>query len=183
MPKKSNQTSLPPGKVSAYPTKKFFMTMLTRDIALMDAIMDLLDNCIDGVHRQNKRKGVIQNSYEGFYSEIIINQNEFILKDNCGGIPLNVAKNYAFKMGRSDEYHDDDNLETVGKYGIGMKRAIFKMGIEAEVISFHEDDLFKVRIPDTWSTVPDWYFDYAILTANDLNTYLDAPGTHVKITK
>jgi hypothetical protein len=33
------------------PTKRFFVSMLTRDIALDDAILDLLDNCLDGVTR------------------------------------------------------------------------------------------------------------------------------------
>ncbi len=36
------------------PTKEFFVGMLTRDIELSDAILDLLDNCLDGVVRQKK---------------------------------------------------------------------------------------------------------------------------------
>lgn len=32
----------------ASPTKQFFVSMLTRDISLADAILDLLDNCLDG---------------------------------------------------------------------------------------------------------------------------------------
>lgn len=38
-----------------FPTKEFFVGMLTRDIELNDAILDLLDNCLDGVVRQKKR--------------------------------------------------------------------------------------------------------------------------------
>ena len=37
--------------VDASPTKEFFIKMLTRDIALEDAILDLLDNCLDGIVR------------------------------------------------------------------------------------------------------------------------------------
>ena len=33
------------------PTKQFFVDMLTRDIDIKDAILDLLDNCLDGVVR------------------------------------------------------------------------------------------------------------------------------------
>ena len=33
------------------PSKAFFVSMLTRDIDLQDAILDLLDNCIDGAVR------------------------------------------------------------------------------------------------------------------------------------
>lgn len=33
------------------PTRQFFVSMLTRDISLDDAILDLLDNCLDGAMR------------------------------------------------------------------------------------------------------------------------------------
>src|SRR5579871_3537716 len=129
------------GTVSAEPTKTFFVSMLTRDIELIDAIMDLIDNCIDGVHRRNKslNKRDSNIDYTGFSAEITINEKEFKLKDNCGGIPLSVAKEYAFKMGRPDNYHADDNLETLGMYGIGMKRAIFKMGLSADITSWNDE--------------------------------------------
>ena len=35
----------------AIPTKQFFVSMLTRDISLVDAILDLVDNCLDGALR------------------------------------------------------------------------------------------------------------------------------------
>ena len=37
--------------VSARPVKSFFVSMLIRDNKLVDAIMDLLDNCVDGILR------------------------------------------------------------------------------------------------------------------------------------
>ena len=40
--------------VDARPVKSFFVDMLTRDIELVDAILDLLDNCVDGILRQKK---------------------------------------------------------------------------------------------------------------------------------
>jgi len=36
------------GTFSADPTKDFFIDMLTRDIPLEWAILDLIDNCVDG---------------------------------------------------------------------------------------------------------------------------------------
>lgn len=175
---------IPANSVSAFPTKKFFMSMLTRDIALNDAIMDLLDNCIDGVHRQLRTVNNVSKikPYQGFFGEITIDESNFSLKDNCGGIPLNTAINYAFKMGRSDDYHDDDNLETVGMYGIGMKRAIFKMGIEAEVYSFHKDNQFKVAIPSNWSELDGWFFEYSEVDKDTIIKHLDAEGTLIHVT-
>jgi hypothetical protein len=177
---------VPEGKVLAAPTKNFFVTMLTRDIALMDAIMDLIDNCIDGVHREvkkNKSKNPNRYQYKGYYAEIKLSGNEFLLKDNCGGIPLDVAKHYAFRMGRSDEYHDDDKLETLGMYGIGMKRAIFKMGLQADVISWHEKHKFKVHIPENWVSLEEWLFDCNIIKNSDLKGILKQSGTAVRISR
>ena len=42
--------------VSAAPVKSFFVYMLTRDIRLEDAILDLLDNCVDGILRSKADK-------------------------------------------------------------------------------------------------------------------------------
>lgn len=179
-----NPTNPFTGTVDASPTKTFFMSMLTRDIELNDAIMDLLDNCIDGVHRKKKdainQDGV--KSYDGFFCEIKIDRNQFILKDNCGGIPLDVAQNYAFKLGRDNQNQVDQNLETVGMYGIGMKRAIFKIGNEAQIISHHNNDIFKVEIPASWVSEPGWVFNYTTLTESDVKDILKEQGTSITIT-
>jgi len=183
MSKDFAESGIPQGYVSAFPTKKFFMSMLTRDIAINDAIMDLLDNCIDGIHRQLKGKSITRTNkpYSGYFGEISINESQFSLKDNCGGIPLNTAVNYAFKMGRSEEYHDDDTLETVGMYGIGMKRAIFKMGLEAKVYSFHSENQFRVQIPSNWSEEPNWLFNYSVLSKEEMHPYLSDQGTLILV--
>lgn len=179
----STQRSNTGGTVKAEPTKSFFVSMLTRDIELIDAIMDLIDNCIDGVHRKNKgsRKKESNISYNGYHADIRISEKEFRISDNCGGIPLTVAKEYAFKMGRSDAYHGDENLETLGMYGIGMKRAIFKMGLSAEIISWNGSDRFQVSIPNDWTKFAGWTFNYAELKSSDVKKVLSKEGTVVQI--
>ena len=100
--------------------------MLTRDIELNDAILDLLDNCLDGVVRSCADKDKLQTSdfYSSYSAEITISPTEFTITDNCGGIPRDTAENYAFRMGRVPTTQTDN--PTIGIYGIGMKRAIFK---------------------------------------------------------
>jgi hypothetical protein len=177
------EDSPPEDKVLASPTRKFFVEMLTRDIDLTDAIMDLVDNCIDGVHREN-RSAEKQKIYKGYFAEITLNRSEFIIKDNCGGIPEDVAKTYAFKMGREDGYQADKNLETVGVYGIGMKRAIFKIGLEANVISHHANDIFQVTVPKEWSSMTGpWYFDFSKLKKSDISVFLNTKGTYISVTQ
>ncbi|PQO35879.1 ATP-binding protein [Bremerella cremea] len=141
-------------RINAGPTKRFFVEMLTRDIALVDAILDLLDNCVDGVIRDLKRKGIdpldSQKPYEGYKANITANQSKFEITDNCGGIPEIIAEKSAFMLGRPDLQRDSE-LQTVGMYGIGMKRAMFKMGKHSVVISDPVDESpYKVEIPPEW---------------------------------
>ena len=126
--------------VDARPVKSFFVQMLTRDIALVDAILDLLDNCVDGILRQKANSsGRIR--YDGSWAEIAFDKNSFTISDNCGGIPWSLH-DYAFRMGKEDE-NRDSNLPTVGVYGIGMKRAIFKIGKQCSISTQNKKDLLS----------------------------------------
>lgn len=163
-----------------FPTKEFFVGMLTRDIDLSDAILDLLDNCLDGVLRQKKSEDRQSDTfYEGYFSHISFDQNSFIIEDNCGGIPRKTAEDYAFRMGSSDD-KPEDNLPTVGIYGIGMKRAIFKVGRSAEVITCNDNESYKVTIPLEWSEAGNdkWDFNISELDGSDLH---ENGGTRIKI--
>lgn len=162
------------------PTKEFFVGMLTRDIELSDAILDLLDNCLDGVVRKKGAadKNISSDYYSGFYSNITITSDSFTIEDNCGGIPRDVAEKYAFRMGRSPE-EEEDELPTVGIYGIGMKRAIFKMGKSAKVITRNNGMLYQVIIPSEWADSDDnWEFPLEELTSSEL---LLNGGTKIQI--
>ncbi|WP_082650675.1 ATP-binding protein [Mastigocoleus testarum] len=111
--------------------------MLTRDIELQDAILDLLDNCVDGIQRTIRDTQQFEDSeepYRKFWAKINFSSDNFTIADNCGGIPIDTAKKYAFRMGRPDNNFDND-VYTIGTYGIGMKRSIFKMGRSSEVVS------------------------------------------------
>ena len=163
-----------------FPTKNFFINMLTRDIALNDAILDLLDNCLDGVIRMKGTEGKKTNDryYEGFHAKITISKDSFKIEDNCGGIPRSVAEKYAFRMGRETS-KTSEGLPTVGIYGIGMKRAIFKIGKEASVTSRHEEGSFVVKIPEDWiDRKDDWNFPISNIT-NDTSK---EKGTYIVIT-
>jgi Histidine kinase-, DNA gyrase B-, and HSP90-like ATPase len=138
--------------VEASPSKRFFVEMLTRDIELRDAVLDLLDNCVDGILRSSRRAVNAQRPYEGFWAKIEFNTHRFRIEDNCGGIPLDLAKNHAFMLGRPRVENNDGNKPTVGMYGIGMKRAIFKMGRESRVTSRTAATSFEVTIERKWLT-------------------------------
>lgn len=144
--------------VNANPTKEFFIDMLTRDIRLDRAIIDLIDNSIDGA------KNISNNDYSKLNVSITVSSNEFEIRDNCGGFPLEVAKNYAFKFGRPPSAKFVDH--SIGRFGVGMKRALFKMGKSFTVESKCKNDHFLVDVNTTnWLTQKDgndWGFTYFV---------------------
>jgi len=142
------------------PEKNFFVNMLTRDIELQDAVLDLLDNCVDGALRTRSKQLSDQDSFNGFWAKITLSKQKFVIEDNCGGIPWDIAKTYAFRMGKPYEFEKPEG--TIGVVGIGMKRAIFKMGRRCYVHSNHEKDSFVVTIEPHWfDDTENWDFPAA----------------------
>ena len=140
--------------VDASPVKSFFVSMLTRDIKLEEAILDLLDNCVDGILRSK----IINNGnkpYTGYRAQIRFDNKSFSICDNCGGIPWKLH-DYAFRMGRASD-RPKDTPGTVGVYGIGMKRAIFKIGKHCLISTQHGENRYEVEIDPEWiSSEKDW---------------------------
>lgn len=174
--------------ISGSPTKSFFIKMITRDISIKDAIIDLLDNSIDGASR------ISPNDYSGLFIKITINENEFIVEDNCGGFSLETAQKYAFRFGRPDDAPESKG--SVGRFGIGMKRALFKIGEKFEVESKTDTNHFEVNVNvEEWrekekkirqgddeeeTTIEDWDFSYDDITIDTCN--LEENGTFIKVT-
>jgi len=165
-------------KARTEPTKSFFVNMLTRDIELKDAILDLLDNCIDGAVRSAAPLSHNARPYDGYWASMAFSQDSFCIQDNCGGIPIEIALNSAFRLGRPQhpEQADSDG-RTVGVYGIGMKRAIFKLGRSAQVVS-NGTEPFEVLVSPEWMDSEQW--DPFELV--DINPNTDTPkGTSVMV--
>jgi hypothetical protein len=138
--------------VDASPVKSFFVHMLTRDIGLEESILDLLDNCVDGILRSNKANGRTK-PYSGFHAEIEFKKDSFMISDNCGGIPWRLH-GYAFRMGRARD-QEPDAPGGVGVYGIGMKRAIFKMGGRCLISTQNGPNRYEVEIKPGWTADED----------------------------
>ena len=146
--------------IIAEPTKSLFIDMLTRDIALIPSIVDLVDNSTDGAKsiRGDER-------YDGLSVRVKVSSDEFHVKDNCGGIPIEVARNYAFRFGRSEEMRPVKH--SVGEFGVGMKRAIFKIGRKFKVESATADSRFVVEENvDEWAKKPGWTFEFSEMEEN-----------------
>lgn len=143
-------------KVDASPTKGFFIYMLTRDIDVKPAIVELIDNSIDGAKKIRNDK-----EYKGLFIKINMSKDKFIIEDNCGGIDIETAQKYAFKFGRSSKRKDDSEGYFTGIFGIGMKRALFKLGKKFEVISTTPTEYFDLKVDvDEWISKSEWEFEF-----------------------
>ena len=150
-------------KIDANPTKRFFISMLVRDIQLLDAIVDLVDNSVDAARklRPPTTQGARSERYAGLSIELTLNRNEFRITDNCGGIEAEVAQKYAFNFGRKD---DAPRVEgSVGQFGVGMKRALFKLGDHfcIESRAWRSSFVIDVDVP-TWERGQEnpWKFEF-----------------------
>ena len=155
---------------SAYPRKRFFLEMFTRDISLEDCILDLIDNSIDALVRlqnidlsskvlaldtdltdsQKKRLPKITITYS---------PNGFTIEDNCGGISRKDAEEDIFNFGHDDKHSGQGSGRQLGAYGVGLKRALFKIGEEFFMTSQTTENGFSTKL-----NVIDWAKDDQKLT-------------------
>lgn len=145
---------------NAHPKKRFFIEMFTRDIPLMDCVLDLIDNCVDGLARtgnlemhmisddifKKKAKRVVSKTIQP-HIRVEFDKHRFSIKDNCGGIDYDYAIKDVFNFGHSTKR----SKEYLGVYGVGMKRALFKMGDKFEIQSKTSENGFSCLL-----NVPDW---------------------------
>ncbi len=157
-------------RARAAPTKRFFVEMITRDITLEDSILDLIDNSIDSAWKlSGSHQLTLEDSTDlsKFEISVSVSENLFRIHDNCGGMTLNDAIDHAFNFGRPNSIDSEDY--TIGVYGIGMKRAIFKIGRKILIRStFNEKNgsILSFSVPINvreWieEDKPPWDFDIA----------------------
>ena len=166
--------------INASPTKEFFISIITKDISLLDAIKDLVDNCVDGA-RALRGDG----SYSGLSVHIEVRPECFLIVDNCGGFSVDTAVNYAFRFGRAKGAPSIEG--SIGQFGVGMKRALFKMGKEFEVKSVSAESRFVLKVNvDQWTALVDeqgrekWEFEFSEVFENESNS-IDARGTTLQV--
>ena len=165
-------------QIDAMPTKAFFVDMLVKDIPLERAVLDLVDNCIDGAIRL--RQGPDGN-YSGLWVEITMAADRFIIADNCGGFDMATARNYAFRFGRARAAVATPY--SIGQFGVGMKRALFKFGRQFSVASKTATESWAVSVDvDQWEQTNDWHFAFSEASI-DLAIAENDQGTVVTVTR
>lgn len=110
----------------ASPTKQFFVSMLTRDISLDDAILDLLDNCLDGAMRIADLDSIDDARH---FVKVKLARYAFSIEGNCGSILSEAAIDYALKMRREPKGECDSDMDTA-RLGAAHFRELHRNGDE-----------------------------------------------------
>lgn len=144
----------------ASPEKRLFISLLTRDISLVAAFLDLIDNSINAALAPFADK---LSTAEGYLSalddpeisastsiDIVFTAESVKITDNAAGIDSETAKSSVFKFGRAAP-NSRASQDRLSVYGIGLKRAIFKMGDQISMVSDHEQGGFALDLD-----VPAW---------------------------
>ena len=137
-------------------TRSFFVDMLIRDISVEGAVLDLIDNAVDAY-----QNSVSAGNLASHFVEVVATPDRFSIKDNCGGISVEAAQNYVFRFGRPGDY---DPKTRIGQFGIGLKRAVFRLGKRFKVESSTEKEQFTVDVDvDQWREQDgEWVFPMVI---------------------
>lgn len=179
----ADDTQHDPKRINAAPTKEFFIYMLTRDVQLSRAILDLVDNSVDGAQRL---RGA--GRYDGLWVRVEVSRDLFKVSDNCGGIPVERAREHAFRFGRPKEAKDTPG--SVGLFGVGMKRTFFKLGRFFSVNSRCGTEGFSLSVDvDEWINAEtsdgpdDWHFKFTTVDESLPEVPEDETGTIIEVTK
>jgi hypothetical protein len=175
-------------RAQAQVAKRFFIALITRDITLEDAILDLIDNSVNCAlrefHFDSSRIGSLiaganRQSLELREISVHLSDKRFEITDSCGGIDIESARRDMFRFGRDAPDQSGDLLSV---YGIGLKRAIFKLGQRIIVKSHRADTAFQVNIEvDEWSKRPnEWFFPLREIDAAEAGI---VNGTTIHVTE
>jgi hypothetical protein len=180
-------------RAKSFVTKAFLIDIITRDIGVFDAILELVDNSIDRAiekysidaslslleHEQHK---VLSGLPEKISVKIDIVDNSITIEDNCGGISREDIISDVFIFGLPKTGIEYKGLSA---FGIGMKRAFFKLGKIIELRTHTEtDETSLIWDINKWIDSGDtesWDIPFLELKDSSLNYLYSLTGTIIKI--
>ena len=149
--------------VDTQPTKEVVVSSLTKDASIEACIFDLIDNAIDAARERLFEKNSksdsqdIPDDFGQFEISLSVDGSGVNISDNCGGIPVEILRDLVLRFGKPSSQELG-----IGVYGVGLNRAIFKLGRSASLKT------------DTGKTRAELSFDVEDYLADDKNWGLPA---------
>lgn len=140
---------------------EYLGNILTKDVTTEESIFELIDNAVDAARdrilqkkKVKKDKHGLPLNYSGYRIDLCFNSDEIVFFDNCSGITEKVLKDRAFVLGAMSAHPFG-----IGRFGIGLKRALFGLGAKYDLQSdtgkfaaqmlFNVEDLQRIGVPLT----------------------------------
>lgn len=118
---------------------------LSADISARECIFDLVDNSIDAARNEVlSRDGTqfdqhgLPASYRGFHIDVDLNSASVTVRDDCSGMDEQELSTRAFRTGAKSQHPFG-----IGHFGVGLKRAVFKLGTEVSLQTDNGRDAFS----------------------------------------
>ena len=138
----------------ANPEKRLFISLLTRDISMVAAFLDLIDNSVNAALEPLANRLETADGFVDILEDetvqprtdiwLKLSDKKVIITDNAPGIPLATAQRHVFKFGRSEE--EESESDRLSVYGLGLKRAFFKLGNRIRIVSDHMEGGFELDL-------------------------------------
>jgi hypothetical protein len=179
----------------ASPEKRLFISLLSRDISLVDAILDILDNSVNSALEPYANRLKTAEDYESLLDDqsvkpkckikVDFDTKSLTISDNAGGISKKQAETSVFKFGRPEDAEAKGDRLSV--YGIGLKRAIFKIGDQISICSEHVSGGFKLDLKvSDWAKEPQAVWGFPIIPrkpSKKTGTVIEVTNFHPDIAK
>lgn len=177
-------------EADANPEKRLFISLLTRDIPMIAALLDLIDNSVNAAvepfaGRLETADGYVEALNDKSLApsteiRLGISSDKIDITDTAPGISSLTAQKHVFKFGQSE--NEENESDRLSVYGLGLKRAIFKLGNKIHIVSNHIDGRFEMFLD-----VAEWAKDPRIPWKFDLTKREPVPpkdcGTRISVTE
>jgi hypothetical protein len=136
-PPQENPTMAPRGSsflVDTRPTKDVVVDGLTKDATVIECILDLIDNSIDAARdtvferSPGTDSNLLLDDYSEFKIELTFSGDGLSIADNCKGMESEALRKSVLRFGERS-FHEMG----IGLYGVGLNRAMFKLGRRSEL--------------------------------------------------
>lgn len=139
----------------ANPEKRLFISLLTRDIPLIAAFLDLIDNSVNAAVEPFAGQLTTADGFQKVFDDknispkviidLVVSPTRVAIRDNAGGISAEAAQHRVFRFGR-DSTKPSSGTDRLSVYGIGLKRAMFKLGDHVQMRSDSVDGGFDLDL-------------------------------------
>jgi hypothetical protein len=134
--------------VDTTPAKKVVVSSLTRDARPDECLFDLIDNSIDAARQDMCKTGKmtldehgLPANYDCYWIQLDLSTKAIKVADNCGGIDLNHFCEVMLRFGQQSEHPFG-----IGAFGVGLNRALFRLGTSSCVITDNGRSVNSVEI-------------------------------------